>query len=441
MHLARTAIPLVIALCGVSCAVGATKHARKSRFSSYEGRVMCGYQGWFRTPGDGSGNGWAHYARDTEFASPTIEYWPDCSEYPRTYPTPYALADGAVASVFSSYDASTVDVHFRWMREYGIDGVFLQRFFNVTRDEESRRQGRVVVQHAVEASQKHGRAIAVMYDLSGLRADGEDCSSIIQDWKELVDELKITSQGANQTYLYHRGKPLVAIWGLGFTGRPYDIRSIGIERLIDFLKNDPRYGGCSVMLGVPTHFRELTRDATADPYLHHVIAQGDVVLPWTVGRFSPLQAHDLERYGERVAADIAWCAERRLDYVPCVYPGFSWHNLKMFNEDPDAGISDAIPRQKGRFYWEMISQAIAAGSPMLYVAMFDEMDEGTAIFKCANDVPVDTGEARFLSYEGLPTDHYLWLTGQARRLLRRQIAPDPDMHLSTRPRAPKARQR
>lgn len=441
MHLVRTAIPLVIAICGLSCAVGATKHAGSSRFASYKGRVMCGYQGWFRAPGDGSGSDWNHYSRDDRFTSPTIEYWPDCSEYPRTYPTPYALADGSVARVFSSYDVGTVDVHFRWMREHGIDGVFLQRFFNVTRDGESRRQGRVVIQHALEASQKHGRAIAVMYDLSGLQADGEDCSSIIQDWKELVDELKITAQGANQTYLYHRGKPLVAIWGLGFTGRPYDIRSIGIERLIDFLKNDRRYGGCSVMLGVPTYFRELTRDTIADPYLHQVIAKGDVVLPWTVGRFSSLEAHDPERYGERVAADIAWCAERRLDYVPCVYPGFSWHNLKMFNENADVGTSDAIPRQRGRFYWEMISQAVAAGGTMLYVAMFDEMDEGTAIFKCANDLPVDTGEARFLSYEGLPTDHYLWLTGQARRLLRGQIAPDPLMHLRSRPRAPKARQR
>jgi hypothetical protein len=153
--------------------------------------------------------------------------------------------------VFSSYDQSTVDVHFHWMRQYGIDGAFMQRFFNVTRDEASRREGRVILKHALEASQKYGRAIAVMYDLSGLKATGEDCSSVMQDWKELVDELKITSQGTNQTYLYHRGKPLVVIWGLGFADRPYNIRNIGVEKLIDFLKHDPEYGGCSVMLGVP----------------------------------------------------------------------------------------------------------------------------------------------------------------------------------------------
>lgn len=26
-----------------------------------EGLLLCGYQGWFNTPGDGSGRGWRHY--------------------------------------------------------------------------------------------------------------------------------------------------------------------------------------------------------------------------------------------------------------------------------------------------------------------------------------------------------------------------------------------
>ena len=55
---------------------------------------------------------------------------------------------------------------------------------------------------------------------------------------------------------------------------------------------------------------------------------------------------------------------------------------------------------------------------MLYIAMFDEMDEGTAIFKCANTPP---GGPQFCDYEGLPTDHYLWLTGKAGQLLRGEI--------------------
>jgi hypothetical protein len=57
--------------------------------------------------------------------------------------------------------------------------------------------------------------------------------------------------------------------------------------------------------------------------------------------------------------------------------------------------------------------------------MFDEVDEGTAIFKCTNDPPV--GESQFVTYEGLPSDFYLRLVGQAARMIRGEIPPSDDM--------------
>ena len=256
-----------------------------------------------------------------------------------------------------------------------------------------------------------------MYDLSGLKASGEDCASVMQDWKELVDELKITSQGTNQTYLYHRGKPLVAIWGLGFPDRAYNIHNIGIDKLIEFFKHDPKYGGCAVMLGVPTYFRDLNTDCVTDPYLHELLASADIVMPWMVGRFTPLQNQEPARYAAQVAADIAWCDARRLEYAPCVYPGFSWYNLSK-TEFGGGNPLDQIPRQQGKFYWSQISTAVASGAKMFYVAMFDEMDEGTAIFKCASQPPPG---AQFVSYAGVPSDYYLWLTGEAGKMLRGEI--------------------
>ena len=415
----------VVLLNSVSAFAG-TKHSPSSRFPSYEGRIMCGNQGRFRADGDGSGRGWVHYGRGgcgTNTA--TVDLWPDVSEYKTTYPTGFKLEDGSPARVFSPWDESAVDLHFRWMQEYGIDGVFMQRFFDVTRTEKSRAEGRVVLGHALKAAQKHERALAIMYDLSGLRP-GQDCSSLIQDWKELVDEIKITSQGTNQSYLYHRGKPLVAIWGIGFPDRPYNIREIGLEKLIDFLKNDPEYGGCCVMLGVPNYFRDLHADTTPDAYLHDIMVKADVIMPWRVGRFSESLYGEMNRYGAQVKADQEWCASRKLDYVPCVYPGFSWYNLSK-HRDP----FDAIPRLKGRFYWGLMTTAIQSGAKMIYVAMFDEMDEGTAIFKCTNKPPQNQPPAKFLTYEDLPTDHYLWLTGQAGKILRGEISSDKELYQNT----------
>jgi hypothetical protein len=403
------------------------KHSTTSRFPTYTGLLMCGYQGWFRTPGDGSGSGWQHYSTRVKLDSNSlrVDLWPDVSEYPKTYPTVFKNGDGSVAKLFSSWDASTVEVHFRWMRDYNIAGVFMQRFFPVTRTADERRRALVILGHALRASQKYGRALAVMYDLSGLRAEGEDCSTIIQDWKELVDELKITSQGNDQTYLYHRGKPLVVIWGVGFPDRPYNIHRVGLEKLLDFLKNDPVYGHCSVMLGVPTYFRDLGADCVKDPYLHTLMSQADIILPWMVGRFSSPAPEEKQRYRKHVAADIVWCNDRKLDYAPCVYPGFSWHNLDRAEHHGHSPI-DQTPRRQGRFYWGLLNGALEAKAQMLYVAMFDEIDEGTAIFKCAVKPPHVDLPAQLSGYD-VPADHYLWLTGQAQRVLRGQIANSAEM--------------
>ncbi len=57
---------------------------------------------------------------------------------------------------------------------------------------------------------------------------------------------------------------------------------------------------------------------------------------------------------------------------------------------------------------------------MLYIAMFDEVDEGTAIFKCTNNPPTSDG-SKFLTLDGLPSDFYLRLAGEAGKLFRGEI--------------------
>lgn len=386
------------------------RHSAQTLYKSYKGLVMAGYQGWFGAP-DKDGVIYPDEARVR------IDMWPDVSEYEKSYPTGLKLADGSTARFFSSQDRSTVDTHFRWMKEYGVDGVFVQRFYDEARPGRPRN---VVLKNALEAASKYERAVAVMYDLSGLKGRGEDCSRIIEDWKWLVDSMRVTNQRGAKTYLHHNGRPLVAIWGVGFPDRPYNTRNIGLDRLIDFLKNDPTYGGCAVMLGVPTFWRTLEADCAPDPYLHEMIRKADIVLPWMVQRFTPLLHNDMDRLRDLMLGDIEWCRRAGVDYVPCVTPGFSWHNLSRAEFPDDVKPIGSIPRQGGRFYWQQIATAINAGAEMIYVAMFDEVNEGTAIFKVSDTPPVGR-IAKFADNDGMPSDHYLWLTGVAARTLRREI--------------------
>ncbi|WP_200976391.1 glycoside hydrolase family 71/99-like protein [Echinicola sp. 20G] len=388
---------------------GQSKHQKGTMYETYRGLVMAGYQGWFRVPEDG-----VMYPDEAKIR---IDMWPETEEYEKTYPTGLKHADGSTARFFNSADKSTIDLHFQWMKDYGVDGVFMQRFFNTARQSANAKTANTIITNALEAASATERAIAVMYDLSGLKASGEDCSALIEDWKFLVDSLKVTAQEGKQTYLFHAGKPLVAIWGLGFPDRPYDIRDIGIARFIEFLKNDPVYGGCSIMLGVPTFWRTLEADCLPDPYLHELIKSADIVLPWMVQRFSPLLHNDMDRYRDLILGDLTWCARYGVDYVPSVYPGFSWHNLSRFEFPDDIKPVGSIPRQGGRFYWQQISTALSAGVGMLYVAMFDEVNEGTAIFKGSNNPPKGN-TSQFIDMDGKPSDHYLFLTGEAAKVLR-----------------------
>lgn len=381
-----------------------TESMSRVRFKSIRNLVMAGYQGWFNTPEDGAGLGWKHFEKEKEFkpGKCTIDLWPDVSEYEKTYETAFKLPDETPAKVFSSYDASTTDLHFKWMKQYGIDGVFMQRFVVSIRNQKGKDNYNKILKNAVLSAEKYDRAICLMYDLSGMEAGEEDI--LIRDWKELCEKYKLVSRNNNH-YVYHHGKPLVAVWGIGFNDR----RKYGYEqvkKIIDFLKSE----GCSILVGVPTHWRTLTIDAVSDTRLLELVKQADIVHPWLVGRFDN---NTYEPYRKSIEEDIKWCKANGKDYMPVLFPGFSWHNMKK-----DAP-QNMIPRLGGRFFWKQVKGAVDAGAESLYLAMFDEIDEGTAFFKCTNTPPV--GESSFITYEGEAPDHYLWLAGEAAKYLRGEL--------------------
>jgi hypothetical protein len=251
-----------------------------------------------------------------------------------------------------------------------------------------------------------------MYDLSGLRDD--DFEGLASDWKQLRTRMRLGTDPKDPAYLHLNRKPLVAIWGVGFD----DDRDYGLEKtewFIRLLKHNPEWGGMSIMLGVPYHWRTLKRDAIGDARLHTVLELADVISPWSVGRYRNAD-RDMERIIDHQRADREWCARSRTAYLPVVWPGFSWTNMKGRD-------GSTVPREDGRFLWRQFQATTTAGNRTAYVAMFDEIDEGTAIFKCTNDPPV--GESEFQTYGNLPSDHYLRLCGEGGRLLRGDLPGDP----------------
>ncbi len=377
------------------------------------GKVMCGYQGWFGAPGDGSpASDWRHWTKGKgPFAdgNAKVDLWPDMSELTAAerFSTGFKLSNGYPAEVFSSYKEETVLRHFQWMRDYGIDGVFVQRFATHLTSPGSLEFCNTVLANCREGANHYGRAYSVMYDLSGLPRGHID--DVINDWRQLRERMAITDDPA---YLHDHGKPVVAVWGIGFNdGRDYTLDEC--RKLIEFLKNDADAGHCTVIVGVPTYWLELDNDAVSDPKLLDVLKLADVISPWTIGRYTtPAEA---AKYADKtLKPDLKWCRGQGIDFMPVVFPGFSWHNMK-------GAELDEIPRLNGQFLWSQFLGAKKDGISMVYVAMFDEVDEGTAIFKCANDVPVGAS-SKFLNFDGLPSDFYLKIVGQGAKLIRSSTA-------------------
>ncbi|TKT91059.1 glycoside hydrolase family 71/99-like protein [Dyadobacter frigoris] len=372
-------------------------------FTTYKGLVMAGYQGWFTAEGDGSGRGWHHYQKEGKFEAgfTSVDFWPEVSEYTKTYKTAFKFADGNAAKVFSPYDESTVDLHFKWMKEHGIDGVYMQRFVSEIKSEKGKNHFNKVLANALKAAKKYGRALSIMYDLSG--STSADMDFIARDWEELQVLFKLFDNKGNPTYLRYNGRPLLAIWGVGFNdNRKYTIEDI--QNLVGKVKGTN--GKISVLLGVPYYWRSLSKDTENSTLLHTLIKSADIIMPWAVGRYN---ADTYNSVAANLQEDITWCSKNKIGYIPLVFPGFSWGNLKN-----DKTLYNQIPRAKGDFLWKQIAGAKMAGAEALYVAMFDEIDEGTAIFKTKNekDVPLN-GDGKFAGIEtDLSTDYYLWLTGQ-----------------------------
>ncbi len=376
--------------------------------TTLDGKVLCGYQGWFNTPGDGTNFRFSHWGQG--FGRPeggrfVVDMWPDVSEYD---PADLAevpgmqMPDGSPAKLYSAFKKGPVLLHCKWMRQYGLDGVFLSRFVGESADPARARHINTVLANVREGCHREGRVWAMMLDLStGRNADTE---MVMNDWKFLCDKVGVRE---DSRYLHHKGKPVVLLWGLGFNDRPWTPGQG--EQLVNFFKSDPRYGGVYLIGGIDPHWRTLSGASRTDLAWAKVYRSFDAISPWDAGRYRDEKSMDRLRT-DVWEGDLLELRDKGIGYMPTAFPGFSWDNLRNF--EPGRSM---IARKKGEFYWRQFAIFRQLGVKTVFVGMFDEVNEGTAIYKVSDKYPVGK---YFVTYEGLPSDYYLRLTAAATRMIR-----------------------
>jgi hypothetical protein len=375
------------------------------------GKVTVGYQGWFGAAGDGSPyNSWTHQ---------NLESWPDVRQYTTTYSGSKFyqagvanpgftgnLGNGLPAKMFSDWDQSTVNVHFLWMQQNGIDCVALQRFggaLNTDPREKGFRDG--MATRVQNAAQTYGRKFFIMYDISGWT---NFQTEIKADWTNFMQ-----THTSSSAYARQNGKPVVCIWGIGFSNRPGNVTSW--SDVINFFLSQ----GCYVIVGAPNNF---STDTANQPAYN----LANMLMPWRVGVTSNFQTSDTN--------NLTYCNAHGIDYQTDVYPGTAF-----FNTDPTRP-KNQIPRMHGDFMWSQFAAAKSANVQSIYISMFDEMNEATNIMNCAEDASSIPAGNYFLTLDAdgthVSSDFYLRLTNDGSKMLKGQIpftSTHPTPHVLTPP--------
>jgi hypothetical protein len=373
------------------------------------GKVVVGYQGWFSCAGDGSPlNSWTHM---------NLEMWPDVREYTNTYsgcPFQQAgvtqpgftgnLGNGQPAKMFSSYSQQTMNTHFLWMQQNGIDCAALQIFSSYIKNGGSNLAFHTgVAQHMMSAAETYGRKFYIMYDVSSTDAFDVNWTNT------MVNTLHVTSSPA---YAKQNGKPVVCFWGVGISDRGPIATWV---TKINWFKAQ----GCYVIGGAQQGWRSGT-----DMSCYNAC---DMIMPWMVGRTSTTPQPYFESWYK---GDLAYCNAHNLDYQADIYPGTGF-----YNSDP-SWPKNKLPRMHGDFMWAQFAAARNVGVKSVYISMFDEAQEATSIFKCAENASMVPAGKYFITLDAdgvaCSADFYLRLTNDGGKMVKGLIpyqAAHPTLHV------------
>jgi len=148
-----------------------------------------------------------------------------------------------------------------------------------------------------------------------------------------------------------------------------------------------------------------------------------MISPWHVGTFG---LSSIDSWTTKIKDDMVYCKSLGIDYMPVLWPGFSWANWKPGAEDKP----NQHPRMHGNFMWDQFYRAKSkftetGMTASTYVAMFDEYDEGTAIAKAAENASMIPANQWFLTLDAdgiaCSSDFYLRLVGDGAKMMKGAI--------------------
>jgi len=388
--------------------------------SEFVGKSFAGYQLWHEAgpkPED-----WGHWSYDKLPAAGrgnhNTETFPNLADYENNpnipmYATNFAnLGNGKPAKLYNSTDKGVIDVQMALLQRTGFDGVAIQRNAPVGRNIKytSTDDYYVNIKNACEAN---GRLFYVMYCMPD-QNNGEVNSidlveGIKRDWVYQMEQIyELTKSGAYATV---NGKPVVELWGLGYSTILVD-RLQALE-LAQFFKDR----GCYVIAGVPRDWRLRNGGSRTD--FEDVYKAYNMISPWTVGVYNDTTGADNFRT-ESLIPDKQYCDQNGMGFYPVIFPGSAWSQHVH-------GYPNDTRRLGGKFLWKQARNIKSVGVKSMYFAMLDEFEESTNIISSAVDyfdIPTDQYFGT-LSMDGIWTssDFYLRLAGQAARLLTSTTTP------------------
>jgi hypothetical protein len=262
------------------------------------------------------------------------------------------------------------------------------------------------------AANRTGRVFCLEYDMSGANSRTL-FHQLTNDWTYLTDVLKLTQ---DSRYLHHNGKPVLMIFGF-YPERFPDTRLP--KQIIAWFKTNGSHGVTLIGSG----WWNWRAGATGEwPEIYRSF---DGYCPWNTGNTSRVIRNGVtNKYASTSywPDDVAAATKAGMFYLPQIYPGFGWDNLQRL-----APGTSRIPRLGGDFLWKQFHDAATLGLDMAFVGMFDEVDEGTAIFKVTNLPPV---QGHFATYEGMPADWYLRLTSEGAKVIRGERTNQREMPIA-----------